>query len=91
MPFATIPENILKRYLGAKALAEKGATDGERTAARNVMSSLESKHPTIRIEAAMFEQVQQGDGPTYHEEPRPAPPPPPMFANSIVPVGVLFP
>ena len=77
MPFATIPENIIKRYLGAKALAEKGATEGERTAARNVMAALESKNPTIRIESAMFEQVQQGDGPAYHEEPRHAPPPPP--------------
>jgi hypothetical protein len=77
MSFATIPENILKRYLGAKALAEKGATEGERVAARNAMSSLEAKHPTIRIEAAMFEQVQQGDGPSYHEEPRRPPPPPP--------------
>ena len=77
MPFATIPENIIKRYLGAKALAEKSAMEGERTAARNVMSSLEAKHPTIRIEATMFEQVQRGDGPAYHEDPRHAPPPPP--------------
>ena len=77
MPFATIPENILKRYLATKALSEKGATEGERNAARNVLSSLEVKHPTIRIEAAMFEQVQQGDGPAYHEDPRHAPPPPP--------------
>ena len=77
MSFATIPENIIKRYLGAKALAEKGATEGEQTAARNVMSSLEAKHPTIRIEATMFEQVQRGDGPSYHEEPRRPPPPPP--------------
>ena len=49
MPFATIPENILKRYLATKALSEKGATEGERNAARNVLSSLEVKHPTIRI------------------------------------------
>lgn len=76
MPFATIPENILKRYLATKALAEKGATEGERTAARNVLASLEGKHPTIRIEAAMYEQL-QGDGAPPHEEPQRQSPPPP--------------
>jgi hypothetical protein len=76
MPFATIPENILKRYLATKTLAEKGATDGERTAARNVMAALESKHPTIRIEAAMYEQFQGDGGPAHEEPPRPPPPPP---------------
>ena len=80
MPFATIPENILKRYLHTKALADKGATEGERTAARNVMSSLEVKHPTIRIEAAMFEQL-QGDGPPVYEEPPRRPEPPPRQAG----------
>ena len=78
MPFATIPENILKRYLATKALAEKGATEGERTAARNVMASLEGKNPTIRIEAAMYEQLQGDGGPVFEEPPRrPEPPPPP--------------
>lgn len=80
MPFATIPENILKRYLATKALAEKGATEGERTAARNVLASLEGKHPTIRIEAAMYEQL-QGDGAPPHEEPQRQSAPPPRSSG----------
>lgn len=80
MPFATIPENILKRYLATKALAEKGATEGERTAARNVLASLEGKHPTIRIEAAMYEQL-QGDGAPPHEESQRQSAPPPRSSG----------
>jgi hypothetical protein len=59
MPFSTIPENILQRYLGVKALAEKGATDGERNAARNVMQTLEAKHPSIRVEAELYAEYQR--------------------------------
>jgi hypothetical protein len=72
MPFATIPENILQRYLGVKALAEKGATDGERNAARNVMRALEAKHPTILIESELYDQMQRGEGPSV-DEPHPPP------------------
>lgn len=70
MPFSTVPENIIKRYLAVKALAERGATDGERAAARQAMQVLESKHPTIRIEAELHEAMERGDGPSVEEPPR---------------------
>jgi len=70
MPFSTIPENILRKYIGVKALADRGATDGERSAARNAMQVLESKYPTIRIEAELFDQFERGEGPK--SEPPPA-------------------
>jgi hypothetical protein len=76
MPFATIPENILQRYLGVKALAEKGTTEGERNAARNVMRALEAKHPTILIESELYDQMQRGEGPSVEE-----PPPPPRATS----------
>lgn len=76
MPFATIPENVLRRYLGAKALAEKGATEGERNAARAIVQTLESKHPTIRIESELYDQMQRGEGPTIDDPPPPPRPPP---------------
>lgn len=63
MPFSTIPENIIKRYLAVKALAERGATDGEKAAARSAMQGLEEKYPTIRIEAELFDQFERGEGP----------------------------
>lgn len=69
MKFSTIPENVIRRYLGVKALSEKGATEGERSAARNVMQTLEIKHPTIRIEAELFEQMERGEGPSVDPEP----------------------
>ena len=69
MPFSTVPENIIKKYLGAKALAERGATDGERNAARTAMSKMEEKHPTLRIEAELYDQFQRGEGPRVEDPP----------------------
>jgi len=74
MKFSTIPENVLRKYIGAKTLAEKGGTEGERAAARNVMQTMEIKHPTIRIEAELFEQMERGEGPSVENEPPPPPP-----------------
>lgn len=71
MPFSTIPENIIRKYIGVKALADRGATDGERSAARNAMQVLESKYPTIRIEAELFEQFEKGEGPAADPTPPP--------------------
>jgi hypothetical protein len=76
MPFSTIPENILRKYIGAKALAEKGSTEGERAAARNAMQTMEIKYPTVRIESELFEQMERGEGPSFDPEPPPPPPPP---------------
>lgn len=70
MPFSTIPENIIKRYLAVKALAERGATDGEKAAARTAMQGLEEKHPTIRLEAELYEQFEKGEGPKNEPPPR---------------------
>lgn len=69
MPFSTIPENIIKRYLAVKALAERGATDGEKAAARTAMQGLEEKYPTIRIEAELFDQFERGEGPRSETPP----------------------
>lgn len=60
---------MIKRYLGVKALSEKGATEGERAAARNAMQTLEVKYPTIRIESELFEQMEKGQGPTIDPAP----------------------
>jgi hypothetical protein len=74
MPFSTIPENILRKYIGAKTLAEKSTVEGERAAARNVVQTMEVKYPTIRIEAELFEQMERGEGPSVEETPPPPPP-----------------
>jgi hypothetical protein len=79
MPFSTVPENIIKKYLAVKALAERGATDGEKAAARRAMQGMEEKYPTLRIEAELYEAMERGEGPTADEPPRqrrPNPPPP---------------
>jgi hypothetical protein len=79
MPFSTVPENIIKKYLGVKALAERGATDGERTAALRALKGLEERYPTVRIEAELYESMERGEGPAADEPPRqrrPNPPPP---------------
>ena len=81
MPFSTIPENILRKYIGARALSEKGATEGERAAARNVMQTMEIKHPTIRIEAELFEQMERGEGPSFESETPPPKKPKPQPAH----------
>jgi hypothetical protein len=70
MPFSTIPENIIRKYIAVKALVERGATDGEKNAARKALQGLEEKHPTIRLEAELFEQFESGNGPKAEPPPR---------------------
>ena len=48
-----IPDNILKRYRGVKALAEaESAPEGERAAARAALAQLEERYPGVAKAAA---------------------------------------
>ena len=46
-----LPEKVIVRYLGVKALAEQGAP-GERDNARKILARLRKKHPGIKQQAA---------------------------------------
>jgi hypothetical protein len=41
-------DTLLDKYLKVKALADKGATEGERAAAASILAGMEAKHPGIR-------------------------------------------
>ena len=69
-------ERLLRRYLAVHALAEKGATDGERMAAANQRGGLEEKHPGIGIEALRLDAQEKGKA-WASSPPRSSPPPTP--------------
>ena len=47
----THPEKIVERYKHVIALAQRGSTDGERTAAQNAAASMREKYPNIHAQA----------------------------------------
>lgn len=49
-----LPEKVIVRYLGVKALAEQGAP-GERDNARKILARLRKKHPGIKQQAAEYQ------------------------------------
>lgn len=50
-------DNLLDKYLKVKALADKGATEGERAAAAGILAGLEEKYPGIREAAQRHERA----------------------------------
>lgn len=72
-------EKLLRRYLGIHALAERGASDGERFAAAKQRGAMEERYPGIGIEALRLEAREKGQ--TWSPPPpppaQPPPPPPP--------------
>lgn len=76
-------EKLLRRYLAVHALAERGATEGERFAAANQRGSMEEKYPGIGMEALLLEAREKGTGWTGGSGQKPPPsssPPPPKSA-----------
>lgn len=68
-------EDLYRKYMGVHNLAERGATEGERTAAGNARANLEGKYPGLGLEALRW--ADQQERASKGEPPPPPPPPPP--------------
>lgn len=65
-----LPEKVIVRYLGVKALAEQGA-QGERDAARKIRDRLTAKYPGIEAEAAAY-QAKHAPQPEHEAQGQPS-------------------
>lgn len=76
-------EDLYRKYMGVHNLAERGATEGERTAAGNARMKLEEKYPGLGLEALRWHEQQERAA--RGEPPPPPPPPQPRWTGSPPP------
>jgi len=69
---SSFPEALLDRYLKVHALAEYGATDGERATAGRLRARMEEENPGVGIDALRLKAERERAA-----NPPPPPPPPP--------------
>ena len=74
-PLTTFSERLLTRYRAVRALVKRGATEGERAAARHALDALEAEHPGLGASS---------DEPAVRRR-ESAPPPPPSWSVHRVP------
>lgn len=63
----THPERIVERYKHVIALAQRGATEGERTAAQNAAASMREKYPGLHAQAYPPTPAQAGAGTPFQQ------------------------
>ncbi len=79
------PEALLDRYLKVHALAEYGATDGERSTAGRLRARMEEENPGIGVDALRLKAARER---AANPPPPPPPPsPPPASPPPVTPVG----